>query len=70
VAATGILCPCHVLSAGAFGLLALIGAQTPALTPELQDAVHVTYVPAALLLAARLLKRPKADPGEALSKPA
>jgi hypothetical protein len=55
VAATGIACPCHVLSGLALAALAAVTGAAPALSPDLQDAVHAIYVPAAVATGAALL---------------
>ncbi len=55
LAATGIICPCHVLSGMVLAGLAVSSGSAPALSPALQDAVHAVYLPVAVLGAARLL---------------
>ncbi len=55
VAATAVICPCHALGGAVVALVALVSGSAPALSPELQDGIHALYVPAAVLLAARLL---------------
>jgi hypothetical protein len=57
VAATGIACPCHVLSGLALAALAVLTGVAPALSPDLQDAVHAIYVPFAVAAGAALLAR-------------
>jgi hypothetical protein len=64
VAATGLACPCHVLSGAALAVVAAVTGSAPAFepSPAAQDAVHAVYVPLAVALGAALLARGRRGP--------
>ena len=57
IAATGIVCPCHVLSAAVLSVGALLLGSAPDLRPEAQDGIHALYLPFAVSLGAWLISR-------------
>ncbi len=55
LAASAVVCPCHVLAGAVVAAAAAVTGAAPELSPALQDGVHAVYLPVAVFLGAKLL---------------